>query len=160
MAATAKARPAPTNFWAFAVGLAAAPVKLMIGATGDVLDGITVYDGLISLVIGAGVVGTGTTVECSALDQSPHPWEDDAGTGTIGVVVGTWTLFQSAHTELDTATGVVLDDGAQSCQWLETMAGVVVGMALEELQSCQCWVLVTTTGVVVGMALEELQSCH
>lgn len=40
---------------------------------------------------------------------------------------------------------------------------VVVGMALVEDQSCQCWVLETTTGMVlgvVGTALEELQSCQ
>lgn len=64
----------------------------MMGATGDVTDGATVYevaqvDGLTSVVISAGVVGTGATVDCSALDQSPQTCElDGTGTGTMGVV--------------------------------------------------------------------------
>ena len=79
MAATAIARPAPTNFGAYGVIASAAPVKLETSGTdGCVLEGagtneVPHVDGLTSVVMGAGVVGTtGTTVDCSALDQSLH----------------------------------------------------------------------------------------
>ncbi len=60
----------------------------MMGATGDVTEGAGVLDvaqvdGLTSVVIGAGVGCTGTTVDCSALDQSTQAFELETAMGVV-----------------------------------------------------------------------------